>query len=149
MKPKASRAVFVKFAEANGVELSNCTPRIGFSEMFRFYESVVPAGCSGNDADMLLYQWGTYDWGLGEHFELHLTRQFIEDAKQDDDAISQLSVTFKFKPTTELRALGASNLWCHSTTELQSFREFVEKSGPFLATADSTADATEVDFSYM
>jgi hypothetical protein len=20
------------------------------------------------DADMLLFQWGTYDWGTGEHF---------------------------------------------------------------------------------
>jgi hypothetical protein len=149
MKPKASRPSFVKFAETNGVAISSCTPRTGFNEMFKFYSCVMPTGCDGNDADMLLYQWGTYDWGSGEHFELNLTRQFIEHAKQDDDAISQLSVTFKFEPTAKLRALGASNLWCHSTTELQPFREFVEKSEAFLATADRMADATEVDFSYM
>lgn len=149
MKPKASRSAFEKFAAANGVILSSCTPQSGFSQMFKFYESVLPVGCDGDDADMLLYQWGTYDWGSGEHFELNLTRQFIEQSKQDDDAISQLGFTFKFKPTVELRVLGNGNRWCHSLTELKSFREFVETSAPFLGAADSKANLNEVDFSYV
>ena len=26
---------------------------------------------------MLLYQWGTYDWGEGKYFQIDITRQFI------------------------------------------------------------------------
>ena len=147
MKPQASCTTFVKFAEANGVALSSCTARAGMAAMLMFYESVLPIGCPGSDADMLLCQWGTYDWGSGEHFEFNLTRQFIEQGQDDDDAMSQLGITFKFKPTAELRALGSGNRWCHSIDELQSFREFIETSAPFLAVADSKTHLNEVEFS--
>jgi hypothetical protein len=149
MKPKASRTAFEKFSVANAVVLSSCTPRSGFTQMFKFYETVLPVGCGGDGADMLLYQWGTYDWGSGEHFELNLTRQFIEQSKRDDDSISQLGITYKFKPTAELRVFGSGNRWCHSLTELKPFREFVEASAPFLGAANTRANLNEVAFSYV
>jgi hypothetical protein len=33
---------------------------------------------------MLLFQWGTYDWGTGEHFGFNLTRQLIGEGRVDD-----------------------------------------------------------------
>jgi hypothetical protein len=48
--------------------------------------------------DMLLFQYGTYDWGgeLGEHFKFDITRQF---SKKNFDMF-QLSLTLIFEPTT-------------------------------------------------
>lgn len=32
---------------------------------------------------MLLFQWGTYDWGHGPHFEVDLTRELIRHGAED------------------------------------------------------------------
>ena len=45
------------------------------------------------DTDMLLFQYGTYDWGSGENFEFNITRQFIF---ADADEPFQLSLTLFF-----------------------------------------------------
>jgi hypothetical protein len=92
------------------VNLSSSTARNGLAQMLAFYASVPATGCGGPDGDMLLFQWGTYDWGKGRHFELNITRQFIEQGLEDDDAISQLSLTYRFTPNPELDALADSNL---------------------------------------
>jgi hypothetical protein len=39
-------------------------------------ESVEDCEPPEHDGDLLLAQFGTYDWGSGEYFELDLTRQF-------------------------------------------------------------------------
>jgi hypothetical protein len=65
-----------------------------------------------HDGDMLLVQWGTYDWGGGEAFELDFTRQFsFEDDDGEYEGMQQLSCTFRFPPTNELRAIGEWNQW--------------------------------------
>lgn len=96
--------------------------------------------------DMLLYQWGTYDWGAGKHFELNITRQFIEAELEDDDAISQLSLSYLYKPTAELEALGASNCWEDGST---NFRQFIFESASFIAVADAKPDRLEVFHEYV
>lgn len=64
------------------------------------------------DGDGILAQYGVYDWGDGEHFELDMTRQFIfADESGDYDHMAQLHCSFHFKPSDELRALGEANLW--------------------------------------
>ena len=82
----------------------------------------------GEDGDMLLYEWGTYDWGDGEHFELNVTRKFILDGQ---DEPFQLSMTLLFDPTDECIQLGHSNKWCLSPDGLDEFADFVRKSPPF------------------
>jgi hypothetical protein len=47
------------------------------------------------NGDMLLFQYGSYDWGKGEFFEFNITRQFI---KQNEDEPYQLSMTLFFEP---------------------------------------------------
>ena len=64
------------------------------------------------DGDLVLAEFGTYDWGHGEHFELDLTRQFsFLDENGEYDHMAQLNCTFLFEPTDELRQAGAGSMW--------------------------------------
>ncbi len=87
-------------------------------------------------ATCLLYQWGCYDWGEGEFFELNITRQFIDGAGEDED-IRQLLLTFKYKPTTSLRRVKDGNLWCKSPNDLKKFQSFIDSSEALRAVAET------------
>jgi len=95
--------------------------------MLAFYRTVRfdDVDLAGN-GDMLLYQWGTYDWGRGESFEFDITRQLILGTGEDED-IFQLSLTFKFQPTVALLQLGAGNRWRRSLEEVEEFRSFTDR----------------------
>lgn len=147
MKPNESAKAFHDFAAAKGIDLNASTPREGIEVMLEFRTAVACAVCSG---DMLLYQWGTYDWGAGKYFELNLTRQFIEAELEDDDAISQLSLTYKYKPSPELERelerLGASNCWEDDPSD---FRQFILSSASFMTVADAEPEQIELIHSYV
>lgn len=96
--------------------------------MVSFYRDVRVEKCSVEaDEDMLLFQWGTYDWGKGEFFELKITRQLMQ-SNGDDDEIWQLSLTFKFDPNDSTRDLGAGSKWCHSPQQLADFETYIFQS---------------------
>ena len=81
--------------------------------MLAFYKEVRARGCPvEKDGDMLLFQYGTYDWKMGEgdFFEFDITRQLIRGTA-DDDNMFQLRLVFKFKPTRSLRKLQGGR-WC-------------------------------------
>lgn len=104
--------------------------------MLTFYEDERVEGREvSNDGDMLLYQWGTYDWGEGEAFEFDITRQLIGPGGEDED-IFQLSLTFRFAPTIESRAIESGNRWCSRPEEAESFRDFIHQSAAFQAVVD-------------
>lgn len=143
MKPDESVRAFQDFAATKGVDLQASTPREGIQAMLDFRAQTVCAGCSD---DMLLYQWGSYDWGNGKHFQLDITRQFIEAELEDDDAISQLSLTYRYKPDANLDALGTGNRW---EDRLPDFRQFILASAPFTAVADAKPDQIDLSHSYV
>jgi hypothetical protein len=143
MQPTESVKTFEDFAAAKGIDWNASTPREGIEAMLEFRAAITCATCSD---DMLLYQWGTYDWGAGKYFELNITRQFIEAELEDDDAISQLSLTYKYKPSKELELLGASNCWEDGPTE---FRQFILASTSFTTVADAKPDQIELSHSYV
>jgi hypothetical protein len=149
MRPSESVTAFTESAAGRGVNLSGSTFRDGLEQMFSFYRSARATGCAGPDGDMLLFQWGTYDWGEGRHFELSITRQFIEQELLDDDAISQLSLTYKFEPTPERAALGEGNRWCHDLTELASFEAFALSSPAYSAGQTARPIRVELVHSYV
>lgn len=149
MKPAESPTAFALFAASKNLSISRCTPRQGVELMFSFFQSVKPVGCDGESGDMLLFQWGTYDWGTGRHFGLNITRQFIEASRQDDDAISQLSLTFRFDPSAELEALGDGSRWCDGPNEVVAVKEFALSSAPCMAVADRAVAAVELSHSYV
>jgi len=103
--------------------------------MLSFYGSARPVGLApGSDADMLLYQWGTYDWGQGRFFEFDITRQFIRQVN-DIRIISQLSLKANFSPSAALEAIRPGNRWLEAAEQLSSFSEFIRTSAAYRAVA--------------
>jgi len=129
MAPEDAQAEFTNRLRARGIELPGVSVAAGFTEIFAFYRDVRPAGCEKElDGDMLLYQWGTYDWGKGSYFNLDLTRQFILEGTEDDEGIFQLSFTFLYAPSPALEALKDGNRWCRSPADLPEFQRYVTSS---------------------
>ena len=126
MKLENVAAELEKHLAQSGEEESNLTPSAAVASMIAFYRDVRAEECDLEaDGDMLLFQWGTYDWGNGHRFELDITRQFIVGAGDDDD-IRQLHMTFRFKPDEVLLSLGAGDRWCRTPKELADFTAFIE-----------------------
>jgi hypothetical protein len=132
MTPASSATTYRDWLVTRRVPIASVSVRQLVHETLSFYQAVRCKGlASGEQSDMLLYQWGVYDWGQGEHFEFDLTRQFIEAGKRDDDAISQLRITAYFDPTEECRAIRAGNQWCKAVNEVESLRRFIEGSAAY------------------
>lgn len=134
--PDADRRFFELLRERQ-VDLDESTPSVGFEALLAFYRDVRAADVElEGDGDMLLYQWGTYDWGEGERFELNLTRQLICRDGGDDD-LWQLALTYRYELPDEFEGLeeGASE-WCAHPDELPELREFIERSEPWRALSE-------------
>jgi hypothetical protein len=149
MTPSTSVNAFEEFIENHGCSFPELTVRVGVAEMLSFYESIAPTGCANENGDMLLFQWGTYDWSDGANFEINITRQFIESAADDDDAISQLQLTFRFLPDNDTASLSDGNCWCNSQSKLQPFREFIFSNEAFLAKADAESAGVSVHHEFV
>ncbi len=129
---------FRSLLEGRGLHEATLSMRDGFQAMLDFYATVRASDCTSDSADMLLFQWGTYDRaflprgdGAGVAFDINLVRQLIPDLQEDDDDIWQLELNFELEPTDELRALGRDHRWCASLQELGEFRDYVLTSQPF------------------
>ena len=97
--------------------------------MVRFYVDERADGVDiDQDGDMLLFQWGTYDWGEGPSFQYGIVRQLMPtDDDDDDDDIWQLSLTAHFAPADEARTLGDGERWCSSPDDVEEFLDFVRQ----------------------
>ena len=80
------------------------------------------------DGDMLLYEFGVFDWGEGPSFEFGLTRQFIQASAVDDDAMSQLELILHYEASDDARDVGHSAVWCHHPDNISEFRAVIESS---------------------
>jgi hypothetical protein len=126
MQPEDSAEELRRFLEQRHVALEPAALPDLVDAVLAFYQTV-PASDPPNElqADMLLFQYGTYDWGQGENFEFDITRQFIVADGEDDDAISQLRCTVRYEPSRALRAIGGTDLWCESKQAIASFRSAI------------------------
>jgi hypothetical protein len=121
----------------------------GCDALFDFYKDIRAGGHvfeQHEDADMLLFQWGTYDWGQGEHFSFNLIRQLICCEQAEDEDIWQLSLVFEFEVNDELRALGSGTKWCQSLSDLPQFREYVYRSAAFTICIQNQIRRTVLDY---
>src|SRR5438874_3186994 len=101
MKPESAESEFLRMVTQAGRTLPSLQPAEGVDLVLDFYQNERADGCPmADDGDMLLYQWGCYDWSDGESFELNITRQLIEGGEDED--IRQLSLTFRFVPNATL-----------------------------------------------
>lgn len=146
MKSAKAKGLFVAHLSLTGHPLAQLRPEAGVAAMISFYKNERADDCDiDSDGDMLLFQWGTYDWGEGEHFEFDITRQFI-GASGEDEEIWQLSLTFKFPPDKSLQELADGNRWCHGLDELNAFETFIMSSPAYKAVAARTDASPELDF---
>ena len=72
--------------------------------------------------------------------EIYIPRQFIEQGvEEDDDEMSQLSLTYRYEPTPGREALGEGNRWCNGVGQLAAFRSFDLSCASCVALTDSEA----------
>lgn len=125
-RPISSAELFRRFLIARGLSADDGAPRPLFDAFIDFHQTQRFAGLAEPpDGDMLLFQYGCYDWGEGERFELDITRQFAERRSHD---LSQLHLTFLAPPDASLRALGAGEVWSCDCADLAAFRAKVQAS---------------------
>lgn len=129
LSPSDSVSAMQAFLAKRGLTASDVMVPQLVDSTIEFYRAVRATGLAADpQADMLLFQWGTFDWGQGEYFEIDLTRQFIVAGAAGDDAISQLRFTAYFPPTSQLRAIPTANRWCRHVAEVASFALFIRDS---------------------
>jgi hypothetical protein len=114
---------------------TQANPKRLFEAVLDLYEGERINGTSLEEGgDMLLFQWGSYDWGNGRFFELDLTRQAIPSG-EEDPPILQLHCTFRYEPAV-FDGIDAGNLWCESPADIVGFARFVLSSEALRQTVD-------------
>jgi hypothetical protein len=150
MEPSASASALRQFFMRRGLDFEAAPLSDMLETALAFYTMVPAAGLTADgDPDMLLFQFGTYDWGAGEFFEFDITRQFIEADGEGDDAFSQLRCTFLYEPTAELKGLGAANRWCHARGEVPEFRLFIVSTQAYQAALPLIPVRRAIEWSYV
>ncbi len=145
MKARAAKTRFLqRLAEAGG-SIDALRPVAGIEAMFAYYAEERADGCEFDaDGDMVLFQWGTYDWGKGAAFEIDITRQLIVAGDEEEEP-RQLSLTFRFDPSVGGEA-GEGHRWCHSPDELPEFRQFVSASSALTAASHHSPKSIELRY---
>jgi hypothetical protein len=122
---------------------NNISPEIAIDAMIEFYgqnKSQTPAETPDND--MLLFQYGSYDWdGKGKKFELDITRQ-ITDPK--DDEFYQISLTLYYK-TDDIGDIKSFNLWSIDKSTIADWITTIKSTEGFKQATSATPFHYKVD----
>ncbi len=146
MKLQAVKREFLRNVTASGRSLKTLSLHDGVDLMLDFYQKEHVVGCAiDQDGDMLLYQWGTYNWGKGEVFEFNITRQLIVEEDEDEN-IWQLSLIFEFKLAEALQHIGQGNHWYHDLDQVETFRRAITESVAFLQLAHAVPIKARLSF---
>jgi hypothetical protein len=147
MKPETAATEFVEFMARRALIRDDLTAEHGVPAMLAYYQEQRAEGCSfEHDADMLLFEWGTYDWGQGQFFQLGITRQLLLNDGGEDEDFWQLRLTFKFGSTDLLRDLRSGQRWCSNPGELAEFESFIRASGAYRAVAAVPPAAMDLQY---
>jgi hypothetical protein len=78
MNPRELDRAFRLFLESRRVDVVGAESVVGVRAMLDFYAQERSDGSDpSRDQDMLFFQWSTFDWGRGEHFELDIAGSII------------------------------------------------------------------------
>lgn len=144
MLPEESVDYFQKFVAARGRSLEGVTPAEAVELLIAFYKEQGCETCDAreNEGDMLVWDFGVYDWGEGEQFVVTVARQFVvveqlEDEGEtfDVDVVSQMSMTFMDEADDSRWDLGMGQFWCTSEAEIEAWRGQIEGCGVLAAVA--------------
>lgn len=97
--------------------------------MDTFQKSVkYPTDGSTKYDDTLLFEYGVFDWGQGENFDLTITRQVVfrgASSADADDHIVQISITHRYE-SGPFRPLGIVTQWGCDLSEGIGIAQFAE-----------------------
>lgn len=114
----------------------------------RFAAEPVDGIAPDAEADGVLAQFGTFDWGAGPAFELDMTRQLaFEDEDGEYDHMAQVTCTFRFPANDALTALSESNLWSFDLTLDEFFARALALPG-FAKVATAGVEPTELEIAF-
>jgi hypothetical protein len=130
------RSAFDEFLKARFLTTDALTAEDLLDSMAGWYlaERVGDADSIDRDGDMLLVQWGRWDW-IGEGnstWQFDITRQAMAAAEEiDDQEMWQFSVRLHFADSPESRRIEESNRWCRSPADIDDWHDFVRSSAAF------------------
>jgi hypothetical protein len=125
---RAERA-FRDYLEGKGLNEKDLSLSSFVSIFIGYYNDVqFPELDPASDGDLLLFQYGTYDWGEGRYFEVDFTRQFYEVFHENDDhEIYQQRFTFYFAPA-QFESVASFKTWSSSHQDLEDFESAIKQS---------------------
>jgi len=101
---------------------SNISADIAIQSIREFYENLKHPNTNTEENpnnDMLLFQYGTYDWsGAGPQFEFNVTRQI---ATSEEDEFYQFSLTLKYENNTDTSNIESYNLWSEDCESIEDW----------------------------
>lgn len=141
MRTNEAEGAFLRYLQQRGLVASQLSAEDAVDTAIGFFESERADDAEAEMGDMLLFQWGTYDWhdGKGLSFQFELARQFVLagfSPEQADDAMWQLRLTLHYPPSEAAEAVGAGERWCERVADVGAFHTFI-RTTPALAFASS------------
>lgn len=120
---------FLNFLEVKDCKQDMMNAEVALDMALDYYKNTRIKGCIiDQEHDMLLFQWGTYDWGMGSFFEFDITRQLVIEKDEEYVGIYQLHMTIKYNECDELSALDTGEFWCSNLTEIDEIRDEIKTS---------------------
>jgi hypothetical protein len=134
VRTSEAEEAFRRYLEARGLAVSRLNAEEAVDVAIAFFESERADDVEAQEGDMLLFQWGTYDWrdGNGPSFQFELARQFVVagfDPEEADDAMWQLRLTLHYAPSEAAAVVGAGDRWCERAEDVGAFRAFIRACG--------------------
>jgi hypothetical protein len=136
---------FDSYAEKAGINLDDLSlsdfPRL----LIDYHKDVeFPDVSRADDGDMLLFQYGTYDWGGGRFFEIDFTRQFYQFfTDTDDHEIIQQRFTFYFDPE-KFCHIASFDIWSNAVASLAEFEATIVNSQGYQEAVGHCAEKFEI-----
>lgn len=136
MHPSESASTFEAALTTAGTTVQQLDAAAALTQMEAFYRDVRAEKCiMDEEGDTLHCQWGVNEQGAGKTFQLEIARHFIEPGDEDEDGMSQLSLTLTYAPAPALLALEPGTFQCSQPAELPEFEKSIRASQPFQALA--------------
>jgi hypothetical protein len=149
VRTSEAEIAFRRYLADRGLSVDHLTAEAAVEEAIRFFEAERADDVEDVQGDMLLFQWGTYDWqhGKGPSFQFEMARQFVvagfepEDA---DDAMWQLRLTLHYAPFDAGTSVGAGDQWCTNVENVGEFRAFIRGTEAFTFAMANRPDRIEL-----
>lgn len=96
------------------------------------------------DSDMILFQYGVYDWDGMKNLEFDFVRQLCISESMDDDDIVQIHITLKFHYIKEYDEIKSFSCWKNADESLENWKKTILSDKIVSIFADKKPDIYEI-----